>query len=103
MIKYTLDLDIKNSIGAIISDGEGSLSLFENWLKLIGYPFVQRDMDFLRGLQSLRSKGSAHMKGSSYQKEAFKRFGLPPGTELGEKLLELGAEFLHELEAWTFS
>jgi uncharacterized protein YjhX (UPF0386 family) len=44
------------------------ISKLERWLTQEGYPQVDRDIKFLRRLQTLRSVMSAHGKGSSYKK-----------------------------------
>lgn len=45
---------------------EKGISKLERWMLQEQYPFVQRDVAFLRRLQRLRSKLAAHRKGADY-------------------------------------
>lgn len=49
-------------------DGEKGLGKLERWLTQAGYEHVERDIAYLRRLQRLGSKLSAHRKGSDYEK-----------------------------------
>jgi len=48
--------------------GEKSIGKLKRWMRQEQYPMVERDIAFLRRLQHLRSKVTAHRKGSDYQK-----------------------------------
>ena len=45
---------------------ETGISKLERWMSQEQYPSVERDIEFLRRLQRLRSKLTAHRKGSDY-------------------------------------
>jgi hypothetical protein len=47
--------------------GEKGISKLQRYLTEAGYPHVDRDIAFMRRLQELRSKISAHSKGSDYK------------------------------------
>jgi hypothetical protein len=51
------------------------ISKLEEYLKTKGVPDYSKSIEFLRNLQSLRSTGAAHRKGSNYEKAA-KKLGL---------------------------
>src|SRR5690606_25583275 len=53
-------------LGSKVEDEKG-IDKFARWLAAAGYPEVDRDRDFLKRLQRLRSKSAAHRKGSDYQ------------------------------------
>jgi len=53
-------------LGSKVEDEKG-IDKFARWLTVAGYPEVDRDRDFLKRLQRLRSKSAAHRKGSDYQ------------------------------------
>ena len=55
--------------------GERSLGKLQRFLDARGYSHAGRDVATLRAIQSLRSTGAAHGRGSGYTK-ALKRFGL---------------------------
>ena len=47
--------------------GEKGISKLERWLQQENYPSAERDIAFLRRIQRLRSKLTAHRKGSDYE------------------------------------
>jgi len=49
-------------------EAEKGLAKLRRWLTQENYPFVDRDIEFLKRLQRLRSKLAAHRKGSDYAK-----------------------------------
>lgn len=49
-------------------EGEKGLGKLKRWLEQEGYEHVERDIEYLQRLQRLRSKMSAHRKGSDYEK-----------------------------------
>lgn len=51
-----------------------SIGLLERWLEESGYPSVQREISFLRTLQSVRSQGS-HLRSSEYE-ERLRKLGV---------------------------
>lgn len=61
--------------------GEKGISKLQRYLTEAGYPDVDRDVAFMRRLQELRSKISAHSKGSDY--EHFIRNQLKGGSKAG--------------------
>ncbi len=85
-----------------IKDEKG-ISKLERLLKAKGYPPVTRDIDYLRRVQELRSKVTAHLKGSDYEKVLTKNLGERRGLEAIRTLLEDGITFLQSLTAWVES
>ena len=49
-------------------EGEKGLDKLRRWLEQENYAFADRDINFLKRLQGLRSKLAAHRKGSDYKK-----------------------------------
>ena len=52
-------------------------------------------------MQELRSKVTAHLKGSDYEKALTRNLGQRRGIEAIRWLLEDGVTFLQSLTAWT--
>jgi hypothetical protein len=87
------------------STEERSLAKLERYLTLKAYPHAARDVATLRAIQSLRSAGAAHTRGSNYEK-ALRRLKLEgctaPAiiTELLERTIQLfdslADHFCHE-------
>ncbi|MHB8485164.1 MAG: hypothetical protein ACYDCM_05430 [Candidatus Acidiferrales bacterium] len=67
------DAELAKSIAA--KPGQKSISKLEEYLRKTGMSDVDVHIEFLRDLQSLRSTGAAHKKGSEYEK-ASKKLGL---------------------------
>jgi hypothetical protein len=82
-------------------DNEKGISKFERFLTLEGYPHVGRDIKYLRRVQELRSKVSAHLKGQDYQKFLTKNLGSDRGAVAIQRLLSEGVTFLHALITWV--
>ena len=82
-----------------IQDEKG-ISKFERLLKAEGYPQVIRDIGYLRRVQELRSKVTAHLKGSDHERVLTKNLGDRRGLEAIRWLLEGGITFLQSLSAW---
>jgi hypothetical protein len=82
---------------------EKGISKLERWLVQAGYPAIERDVGFLRNLQSVRSKGVAHRKGSDYEKLLTRAFGDKRGAAAATKLLEDALTFVGELSAFAES
>ena len=76
-------------------DGEKGISKFERFLIRQGYPHVERDIKYLRRLQELRSKVSAHLKGRDYEKALTQNLGDDRGVPAIQRLLGEGVAFLH--------
>lgn len=84
-------------------DHEKGISKLERYLIENGYPSVQRDISYLRRVQELRSKVTAHLKGSDYDKSLSKNLGDKRGRDAIRQLLEDGIIFLEELITWSNS
>jgi len=82
-------------------DGEKGISKFERLLTLEGYPHVERDIGYLRRVQELRSKVSAHLKGRDYEKALTKNLGDDRGSRAIQGLIEEGMTFLRDLIVWV--
>lgn len=82
-------------------ENEKGISKFERFLTLEGYPHVERDIKYLRRVQELRSKVSAHLKGRDYEKVLTKNLGEARGARAIRQLLEEGDTFLNELVVWV--
>jgi hypothetical protein len=91
---------IGKALGSKIADEKG-ISKFERLLTQEGYPEVARDITFLRKVQELRSKVTAHLKGSDYLKMLTKNLGSARGAEAVRGLLDEGVMFLLSLTAWV--
>lgn len=81
-------------------DDEKGISKLERYLTQEGYPLLERDIAYLRRVQNLRSKVSAHLKGSDYEKVLTKNLGDARGVEAVRGLLEDGLKFLESLLTW---
>ncbi len=79
---------------------EKGIGKFERFLTVRAYPQVQRDIAYLRKVQELRSKLTAHRKGSDYEKVLSKNFGMARGQAAIRSLFEEGIEFLSSFELW---
>lgn len=82
-------------------ESEKGISKLERYLSEGGYPSVERDISYLRRVQELRSKATAHLKGSDYEKWLSKNLGDKRGRDAIRLLLEEGTAFLDELKAWS--
>lgn len=80
--------------------GDKGIAKFERLLTEKGYPNVGRDMVLLRTIQGIRSKGTAHRKGSDYD---LTRAGLDP-NDFQKSFLQLltdGTQMLTDLETYV--
>ena len=68
------DMALDAALGVVGPD-ERSLTKLNRYLSGRGYAYAARDIDTLRAIQSLRSTGAAHTRGSGYTK-ALRRLGL---------------------------
>jgi hypothetical protein len=94
----------ESSIGKVLPtriDNEKGISKFERFLSLEGYPHIERDIKYLRRVQELRSKVSAHLKGRDYENVLTKNLGDDRGAQAIQKLLGEGVTFLRDLIAWV--
>lgn len=80
---------------------EKGISKLKRWLEQEGYPHVERDIQFLRNLQELRSRIAAHRKSSSYHKTLDKVFGELRGPAAIKTLFEAAFAMLAGLEEWA--
>jgi hypothetical protein len=80
---------------------EKGISKLERWLKQSGYPEVDQTISFLRALQSVRSKGTAHRKGSDYEKELSKAIGPVRKAEAGNYVLVEALQVILSLRAFA--
>jgi len=91
---------IQKALGTRIENEKG-ISKFERFLTQEGYLHVARDISYLRKVQELRSKVSAHLKGSDYQKMLTKNLGADRGAKAIRVLLVEGKAFLQDLVEWV--
>lgn len=82
-------------------ENEKGISKLERFLAMKGYPHVARDIKYLRRVQELRSKVTAHLKGRDYEAVLTKNLGEARGASAIRNLLEEGATFLRDLIVWT--
>ncbi len=79
---------------------EKGIAKFDRWLRQIGYPATDRDVTFLRALQAVRSKGTAHRKGSEYEPTLNRAVGSRRKSEAGNYLLEQALQMVLGLHAF---
>jgi hypothetical protein len=91
---------IGRALGTKVPDEKG-ISKFERLLTAEGYPHVHRDIAYLRKVQELRSRVTAHLKGSDYQAMLAKNLGTDRGIEAIQVLLQEGLQFLADLKDWV--
>ena len=81
-------------------ENEKGISKLERWLKLVGYPHAERDVQFLRNLQEVRSKATAHRKSREYEKMLTKVFGDLRGPAAVKALFVSALAMLTGLNEW---
>ncbi|MFK4116409.1 hypothetical protein [Streptomyces longwoodensis] len=81
-------------------ENEKGISKLERWLKLRGYQHAQRDIQFLRNLQEVRSRVTAHRKGKDYEKTLTKVFGDLRGPAAARTLFTSALAMLTGLSEW---
>lgn len=91
---------IGKALGTKIPDEKG-ISKFERFLTAEGYPHVARDIAYLRKVQELRSKVTAHLKGGDYQAMLARNLGTDRGIDAIQVLLRDGLQFLADLREWV--
>jgi hypothetical protein len=69
------DKEIQSRLPSGVSN-EKSIGKLERWLRQEGYEYVDRDIKLLRDVQTLRSKVTAHRKGSDYEQSLLERANL---------------------------
>jgi hypothetical protein len=82
-------------------DEERGISKLARWLTTSGYPETDRDIAFLRGLQEVRSKGTAHRKGRDYEKSLDRTFGDKRKGEAVHDLLRRAVTMLEGMLAFA--
>lgn len=87
---------IQQELGTKIAEEKG-IDKLERWMERVEYPLSDRDIAFLRRLQTLRSKLGAHRKGSDYSK-TLQRLGVDSdrGSEIG-KICSAATTMLQDL------
>jgi hypothetical protein len=80
-------------------DEKGIFKL-KRWLEQVGYPHVERDIKFLCNLQDVRSKATAHRKGSDYEKMLSNELGTLRGPAAVKMLFESALAMLNGLDDW---
>lgn len=81
--------------------GDKGISKLERWLSQAGYANADRDISFLRDLQSVRSAGAAHRKGSDYEKALDRALGAKRRAAAGNDLLERALPLLEDLATFA--
>lgn len=82
-------------------EGDKGISKLARYLAASGYPEVTRDIAYLRKVQELRSRVTAHLKGSDYEKALTKNLGVQRGREAIRTLFEEGITLLETMVAWV--
>ncbi len=80
---------------------EKGISKLRRWLQQQGYSEVERDIKFLRNLQELRSKVTAHRKSKDYEKVLTKILDTLRGPSAIVSLLDSALLMLDGLQAWA--
>ena len=80
---------------------EKGITRLERWLIQAGYPSVEADIRFLRDLQAVRSKGTAHAKGSEYEKTLARVFGPRRKAAASSALMDRTLTLLTALAAFA--
>ena len=83
-------------------ENEQGIDKLERWFTEIGQPNAKSNIQVLRDLQAIRSRGVAHSKGGGYEK-LWKKLGYE-GRSLSEVLDELlgrATEMLDDFRAWA--
>jgi hypothetical protein len=102
LVKTLIDSLNEKGLNKLIHEKEdlkGSISRIERFLKEQNVEDYEKHIKFLRNLQELRSTGSGHRKGKSYEK-ASENFGLKNKNfvEVFESILENAIQFIEFLE-----
>ena len=83
-------------------ENEASIAKLTRWLTQESAPGAADHVDYLRALQAVRSKGSAHGKSSDYEK-LWKKLGYEGRalSEVLDEILENGTAMLDKLRTWA--
>lgn len=76
---------------------ERGIGKLQRWLEAHHYPRTERDIAFLRGLQRVRSEGTAHRKGAGYEATLDRVLGPKRKAAAGEELLNQAVQMLTDL------
>ncbi|MFD5092779.1 hypothetical protein ACFWMR_19415 [Amycolatopsis thailandensis] len=103
LTKLFVDALATKSIQLLLAEkveNEGSISKLSRWMTQEGYPYVDRDIAFLRSLQEVRSKAVAHWKGNDYEKTMTKIFGSARGRDAVLQFFRDALAMLSGMEDW---
>jgi hypothetical protein len=91
------DAELDAALAAPV-ENERSLAKLKRFLEGCRYAYAERDLEVLRSIQSLRSTGAAHARGSNYER-MLKKLGLlgSPANVIIERLLEAAITMLDDL------
>lgn len=101
LAKLLVDFLNEKAIGKIIGrgpDNERGIAKLQRFFLLVGYEAGQEDVTFLRQIQELRSRVSAHSKGSDYSKFIGEKLADKSKKEFVRELHRRSTEML---ERWT--
>jgi hypothetical protein len=96
------DKEIQSRLPSRVKD-EKSIAKLQRWMRQEGYEHVDRDIKLLRDIQTLRSRGTAHRKGSDYEQTLEKILGDQRGREAIITLLGRANLLLEGMREWRFS
>lgn len=102
LAKLLVDSLNQDHLGFLLGEsiaGERSIGRLERWLKQEGYAKVDRDIEYLRRLQRLRSKIVAHRKGSESGRVLTAEISDGTRAELVGDLLASGNQLLSDVAA----
>lgn len=99
LVKSIIDSINEKELNKLIKDNvSGSINKLEMWFKEMSIPNYEKQIEFLRNLQSLRSTGTGHRKGENYEKAA-KRFNLTDNfKEVFDNILKSTMEFIEFID-----
>jgi hypothetical protein len=78
LVDFLNESAIVEQLGGAV-EGEKGIDKLERWLADNDYPYTEREIRFLRRLQRIRSRATAHRKGSDYE-EFLKKEGVDEDT-----------------------
>ena len=90
----------QDHLGSLLAEeikGEQSISRLERWLSNESYAHTPRDIELLRKVQRLRSKVSAHRKGSDYSNFVTQEVGTDTHAEVVGRLMMSACQMLNDL------
>jgi len=80
---------------------EKGIAKLGRWLTQAGYPHIDRDINFFRDLQLVRSKVAAHRKGADYEKALDRAFGTKRKADAAQDLLARSLLTLQDLTTFA--